>query len=469
MFDRFKKIFGFGYDAVESSNRRKARMVIIKSEDDTLTATNRKRLIATAQDQVRNFAIAQWMIRKHLDYVSRFTFQSKTGDAEFDWEMERRVAEWSRPQNCDIAGRHSLQRFISLCEMRRVVDGDVGVLRLQSGHLQAIEGDRIRFIAPMAGKRLSKPDGSPYIEKDFIHGVLLGDGGRARAYAICTRNGGALEFERLISATNVSMLGYYTRFDQVRGISPLASALNTLSDLYESYEYQLIKAKMHSMFGVAIISSGDNSLGGEGSGLPVTADETTIANSTTFETKLKSGSILDLEPGEDIKMIESHTPSAEFMQYAEVMTRVALLALDIPYSIFDVSETTYSGGRTDWLGYIQSAKSKRADLREWLDEIIRWKLMQWILDSKNPLRIPSEYDVETLPFEWQAIGIPWIDPLKEITANLAAINGGISSRTRVCRELGYDFEDVVRELQREDQLIAAANITLKTEMEKGAA
>jgi len=44
----------------------------------------------------------------------------------------------------DVSGRHSRQRFVRLMEQRRTVDGDMFMLKVASGHVQAIEGDRVR-------------------------------------------------------------------------------------------------------------------------------------------------------------------------------------------------------------------------------------------------------------------------------------------------------------------------------------
>ena len=165
----------FAYDAVEDKDRRKPPPPRTRSEDKQLTPSQRKRLTATTRDIRRNFAIAAWMIRKHLDYVSTFTFQSRTGIRELDERIEELFRWWSRPQNCDVAGRHNLQRIIRLAEERRTIDGDVFLLKLSDGRIQAIEGDRVR--TPSSGL----PEG---VSRDeFIHGVQVDRHGRAKAYS----------------------------------------------------------------------------------------------------------------------------------------------------------------------------------------------------------------------------------------------------------------------------------------------
>jgi len=68
-----------GYDAVQDKKKRTAPRSITRSEDKVLTDNQRKKLQATARDIRRNFSLCQWMINKHLDFVSGFQFQALPG------------------------------------------------------------------------------------------------------------------------------------------------------------------------------------------------------------------------------------------------------------------------------------------------------------------------------------------------------------------------------------------------------
>ncbi len=215
--------FLFGYDAVESKNRRQAPTGRLRSEDKELLAHQRRKLTSASRDIHRNFTIAGWAIRKHLDYVSTFSFQSRTGNPDLDTRIEALMDWWSRPANSDVAGRHSLPRLVRLAEERRTVDGDVFFLKLSDGRLQAIEGDRVQ--TPTSGL----PQG--VLPAEFVHGVRVDEAGKALGYAVCKRpvTGGDLAFERLVPAAFVVHHAFFDRFDQVRGISPLAAARDVVT------------------------------------------------------------------------------------------------------------------------------------------------------------------------------------------------------------------------------------------------
>ena len=235
----------FGYDAIASRGRRRAPATRVKSEDAVLKDRDRRKLAGTTADVQRNFSIAAWAIRQHLNYVSAFTFQSRTGDPELDELCEAFMGSWSSRFRCDVRRQHPFRRLIRLAESRRVVDGDFFFLKVggtgpNRGKLQAIEADRI-----------ATPKAQGIDASEWTNGVKLSKSGYAQQYAINNRtDSGQLELSRIVSSRNMFTHGFYDRFDQVRGISPIAAALNSLQDVYEGFDYALAKIKVSQLFGL---------------------------------------------------------------------------------------------------------------------------------------------------------------------------------------------------------------------------
>lgn len=438
----------FGYDAIEEGKKkRKAPRTMTRSEDDELNSAKRKRMIATARDLLRNFSIAGWAIRKHLDYVATFSFQCRTPDQAFNKNIERLLQWWALPANCDVAGRHSLQRLVRLAEQARTVDGDVLLIMLGSGQLQAIESDRI--VDPTAAN-VQTGSGS------IANGVRMDEYGRAVEYAVSRRTTGssAMQFDRWVAAANAILLGYFDRFDQARGVSRLAPAINSFQDVYECNDYALAKAKVSQLFGLVTYRENSDPLGS------TTTAQLASGTGSRYEVNFGAGPFhLDLDDGDKAEVLESKTPSTELQQFCDRMVGAALKALDIPFSFFDESFTNYSGARQALLQYEQSVEAKRADLVEALDRITTWKIAQWI--AGGLLQLPAGFTrVEDIPWEWVPAGIPWIDPLKEVDADTKAVALGIKSRQRICRERGLDFFDTVDELAQEQEYAEAAGVEI---------
>jgi len=457
LFNQYGKRIALGYNATTKKNSRLSPRTSIASEDDILNAANRKKLVATTRDQTRNIALVAWMFRKHLDYVSQFTFHPMTKNKDLNLQLENLWRIYGKKNNCDIASRHSLSRITRLFESSKVIDGDCGLFKLSNGKLQGIEGSRI-----------AKPDSmgtSKEIKRKDIseHGLVLNQYGGVKSYCIVKIKNGRKVFDRLLGADKVLFDGYYTRFDQTRGVSPLSSALNTFQDLYESWEYQLIKAKLHAMFGIAIQSA---EISSEGSGFDdidsvtgETPTSSTISNGYEFEIK-EGGMKLELEPGDTVNTIESKTPSAEFRDYTELMARIGMLSLDIPYSFYDSRQASYSAMKQDRVEYENSSKAKQESNREILLDLADWKHQQWI-DEKLITGVKSASDII---YNWRSIGRPWIEEVKEIDAAARRIATGLSSRQREAKKRNEDFFEIANELEAEEKLIEEKGLTIVSGM-----
>jgi len=392
------------------------------------------------------------MVRKHLDYVTRFRFQPVTGDADLDDQLERLMDWRGRASNWDVCGRHNRQRFMRLLEASRVIDGDVGTILLSSGLLQAIEGDRITW--PTSGT----PPAS-YNRDDWIHGIKTTTTGANASYMVCNRSGQGLVFNRAVRANNMHFLAYYDRFDQVRGISPLASALNTITDLYETLDYTRIKSKMHAMLGVFLARQ------------PVDTDsdgfqysdqddgEAPDSNTDAYDFELQPGLKIEGLPGDTIQTIESKNPSQEFQDFTALMIQIAILALDLPFTQFDSRKSSYSAQRQDLLAYQKSVRQKQDDLREFLDRTTAWDIARW--NATGLLQLPSGMLPRDVKWHWVSEGNPWLDPMKEVGANIQAVSAGFTTRDNICREVyGTRFIDVVEQLGREEALAEENSATL---------
>ena len=416
------------YDAATSTGRRRAPLVVLQSEDDALTPSARRAVVSTSRDLQRNFEVAAWAIRLHLNFIASHSFEAHTGKETFDKTLERFVWRWGLKGNFEITGRHSMRRAIRLAEARRVVDGDFFFQRLRSGLLTPIEGDRIRT-----------PGGTD--RANYSHGIRTAKDGRPLGYALHNRTGSGFQFDREISAQYVEHLAYFDRFDQGRGISPLAPAINRLRDCYESFDYALAKAKLAQLFGLAFFRDDDEAVGEVET---TTDDDGNVDKSQTTVDFGRGPFQLDLGPDDKVDLLESKTPSAEFGSYGNLMISLALKALDIPMIYFDESRTNFSGARGAVILYEKACQPKQADVAELLDRLTYWRCTLAILAGE--LELPRGWTLSDVEWEWLPAGMHWINPAQEIKADVEAINAGLSSPQRILKRQQVDFDDVLLEL-----------------------
>ena len=440
----------FGYNATESTKNRKAPRQKLTSEDDHLNPQSRRALTATTRDLRRNEVTARWVLGKHIDFVVKHNFQPNTGEEALDETLKEFYRIASRKENFDISGRHNLEGFMRILEGNRVIDGDVYCVRQRGGFIQAIESDRIR---QPTETNVGLTPSNTYIDSrmnDWVQGVQIDSSGRHKQYAVHRRTQGNFEFERFISAKKVIPYGFWDRFDQTRGISPLASVINTVQDLNESYDYALAKAKVAQIFALAITREAQWGLGDD--------DEADGNQDPNTSVKLDKGAmILDLDAGEDAKFLTANTPEGDTQAFWKDMVAMVCKSLNIPYSFWDESFTNFNGSRTALILYLRSVEKYREDQVAFRNDWFSWRLKIGVL--KGEIQLPSTFEIDPKSWLWIPDGLQYWDTMKEANADIALIENGLRSRTEIRRErFGDEWSDVAKKLAEEQEMMEELNI-----------
>lgn len=450
-----QRVTQFGYNAIEDKGRRQAPQTRTKHEIKILTGKKAKKLQATAQEQMRNHALLGWMVRKHLDYVSRFHVSIRTGKDGID-SLLNRILKWhGSPRNLDIAGRLGRDEMFRLFELEKVVNGDAGLIKLPDLKLQGLESDLI-----------AKP--GDYKPEDH-GGVVINDRGmavdestgRRLQFCVCNRGkGDEIKLDHLEPAENVIFDGYWSRFtSQCRGVSPLASALNTVQDIAEGCEFNLVKAKMHALFGLAVMrdAGGEEGFGGAGGATAETGNASATSTDEELVLNPTDVNILDMNPGEKVEVLESGTPSSEFVEGTHLFIHLAMLSLDIPVTCFDSRRSSFSARIADLNEYEVSCDGKRTKNRYVRQEYSNWLLAtiwntpgsDWRLDTVAKNAGMNLRDVQEA-VEWVPAGSPWLDKLKQVTGDEKAIELHLDNPIDAARRRGADvFKNIDKKIQVE--------------------
>lgn len=438
--------FTFGYNATEDKGRRQSPKTRVMHEHEVLTKVKRQRLQSTAQEQVRNHSLVAWMVRKHLDYVSKFHASFRTGNDALD-VLVNRILRWhGAPRNLDYGQRFGRDELFRLFELEKVVCGDAGLLKLPGLKLQAIESDLI-------AKGVGAPEG-------VNDSGLVMDNGRVTQFAICNRglNGSTPTYDHLEDASNVIFDAYWTRFSsQFRGVSPLSTAINSVQDIHEGFEFNQIKAKMHALFGVAIFraAEGNAALGGAAGATSETTGAAATATGESMDLDPRAINMLDMNADDKIQILESSTPSSQFVEGSYLFIQVAMLALDIPITSFDSRRSSFSGRIADLNEYDVSCDSKRTKNRYVRQEYSDWLLATIWADKQSPWRLGDVADRAGYTLrdvqeavEWVASGSPWLSKLDQIRGDQLGIDLALDNAIDACRRRGGNvFENIDKQAQ----------------------
>ena len=440
-----------GYDAVKNSPRRGSTAASTKSEDHELTVAGRQMLSSLGRDLIRNNPLVGFAIRRNNQTVARCDFKCAIpGQAEYNALVKQWVYKWGHRSNCDIARRHSLPELINLIEAHRVIDGDVGILKCNNGKLQIIEGDRIRNpVVPHVVDRSQKP------EYEWIHGAKVGYTGQAFSYAVHRRKEGVgFEFEREVSANHMILCGYFTRHDQVRGVSLLAPAINQFRDIFESIDYALAKAKVSQLLGFTTTLDFEKR----------EYEEEDAAESirSAIQEHYGAGTLhFNLGRDEKAEMMESKTPSTEFQDFLHNVIRIAFAALDIPLEFLMPNIANFYSNRGAVAAYIEACRLRQAGLLEALNEITDWRLAMAIANGELPPP-PNGMDIEELLWwcDWEGARLPLWRLQEDAKGTLVALQTGLLSGQKIARQYGLDIDENFIEIAQELERAKALGVNL---------
>lgn len=420
-----------GYDALKQTGMARPLYVSTRTEDKELARRDRIALSSSVRELVRNFALVGFALRQHLCFVANFRFAADGPDEELNKTVEREFAEWAAdPERCCFSRRHDFWALLRLIESLRVRDGDVGVLRVDDGDTQAlqiIESDRIR------------DDEAASVTPTMKHGVRVGRRGENLAYKIYKRtpDEGGYEFERWISAKKMDLIGYFDAYDQVRGVSPLPSGIREYWHLYECFDLALVKMKNEQSVGLVL--NRDKSNDGFGTATDRENEAANRFDPQSVVDRYGPGlALFDLNLGESAQMLQDATPSQNFQSFVEATTRLALAALDVPYSFYDGSATNFYGSRGELNHYVERCKLKQRALYPFLNRTTRWLLECWERDGRLPPGSAST------PFRWTGAAVPLWLLIGDAKDWQVAISNGFADQRAACELHGVDPRATLR-------------------------
>jgi capsid protein len=380
-----------------------------------------------------------------------------SGDSPEVKEVNRIVKlllDWhSRSRNFDALCKHGRDEWMRMFEACKVLSGDAGGLKIIGGKLQGIEGDRLAI--PGSGAREIKSNPTE-------DGIIYNADGTRKAWILCKRAGSRgeiLEYERTVNDSDLIFDAYWPeRFDSARGVSPLLTALNESADVKETREWLVLKAKAAALFGIAFIRKNSDEISPFASQIPSdTAADAPTTEAQSYAQKMADavnarGIInLDLDPGDDVKSIESNTPNPSVVEFTRELIRSVLLALDIPFTFYDSLTASFSARIADRNEYEESCEWKRDKNIGVLDQIYGgWLLKMWADSNKfgfgEALR-KATISVEEVGamLRWVPAGRPWLDRTNEMSGHILALSAGVTSVPRICSAYGEDAYEIAEE------------------------
>lgn len=223
---------------------------------------------------------------------------------------------------------------------------------------------------------------------------------------------------------------------QIRGLPHVAPAMVRLFLLDQYDDAELDRKKTAAMFaGFITKTAPEDPMLGEGA---ADLDGAAIAS-------LEPGTMQVLLPGEDVKFSSPADVGGgyEAFQYRTLLAVSASLGLPYHLVTGDVRQANYSSLRAELVEFRRRVQQLQHGVIA--HQLCRPIWARWIETAQLAGRLELADPAAARMVQWIPPRWDWVDPLKDIQAQVLAMEAGITSRRKVVEATGYDVEEVDRE------------------------
>ena len=391
----------------------------------------------------------------------RLQMKARTTGEKLDRIWNRKVEEawkaWGKKGVPTVCGCYSWIELQRMVIERIACDGDI-LLRKHLGPasgnpfgfaLQVIEADQVddtyNDTLPNGNKVEMGVEMAPVGRIVAVHVLTYHPGDRGVYISRMGRDRVPIE--------NVIFPMLRPRVKQARGVPWMHTPMSRLNMLGKYEEAELVAARgAASKMGFITTPSGDEYTGDAKDGTGEIISE--------FE----PGIIEQLPEGWEFKAFDPTHPAGNFGPFMKQLLRGISSGLNVSYNTLasDLESVNYSSIRAGTL----SERDTWRGLQVWFAETFcepvfsGWLEIQFFSGAFNTDEVTRGRIRSGV--RWQPRGWDWVDPQKDIAADVSAIQNNLKTRSEAVGARGLDFEDIVEQLAEEERLMDEAGVPRST-------
>lgn len=283
-------------------------------------------------------------------------------------------------------------------------------------------------------------------------------------------NGFGINETKAVSADD--MIHYFQpiRPKQDRGIPHLSVVLVRLYEIDEMQDATLVKQKTAQLFAWIIKKQQQQYDESD----PTDTDDASnidfdeIQNGEAIK-KIKPGAVHYLDDDEDIEFSSPDGIGPNYVEWMKSELRAVAKAIGLTYEQLtgDLTGVNYSSIRAGLIEFRRRIERLQHHLMifKFCHPVAKWFLeaiwMNNLVDLPEYTTNPHQY----LP-KWQTPRWDWVDPLKDVMADILEVRAGFDSRANKNAERGLDSETIVAQLMIEQGVTAEKDLVLDTNPSK---
>ena len=447
-------------DNADSLVRRELRTLRARSREQAASNDYARRYVSLLQSNV---------VGAHgLKLDSQVADPDGTADVQARKGIESAWRAWGEAEP-DVTGRLSWLEIERQGIRTAAVDGEI-LLRFREGREAGPWGFQVQVLDPELldvelNQRLS--DGGA-----IRQGVEVDAWGKPRAYHLLqVPRGAAPELmdaatarkHRRVPADEILHAFLPEWVGQARGLPWMATALKRLRMLGGYEEAALTHARVGAM-SLGFLRKEPGAEGFRG-------DTKSARNDGSTELNLEPGEFNTLPTGVSLETYDPRYPSGEFAPFSNHILKGISAGLGPAYTSLsqNLEGTSYAGGR---MGLLEERELYRA-LQTWYAGQVhrhvfrRWLKWALLMDRvTHPVTgspFPSSRLDKFREHRWQGKRWPWVDPRNDAQAAELMVKAGLTTESKVIRELGDDPTEVWEERRLELEERRKRGLTTSTD------
>lgn len=243
---------------------------------------------------------------------------------------------------------------------------------------------------------------------------------------------------------------------QVRGVSWFAPALVRLAELDEWHGAQVMRQKIGALL-TGFVTTVDGALPFDGE-----QDGSALIGS------MEPGAMVVLPPGKDVRFSDPPAIASEANEFAKITLHEIAAALGLPYEVLtgDLSAVNYSSiraGLVEWRRRIEMLQHNVI-----VFQALRPIWRRWATLERLAGRIEGRLE-DLLAVRWITPKQQWVDPSKDVAAEIDAIGAGLMSRREAVAARGMDIAALDAEIAADNARAEALGLTFNAAAPKPAA
>jgi len=423
------------YDAVDPRNHA-TRGLIARPASAADLVTSQPYIRNLCRNKERNNATVRAAVEGLVANIvgTGIDLEPDTGNPDNDEKLRNEWHDYKR--DCFIDGMGLYEGETLAC--REVVVAGEGLWRGVIDPSRAAKGRIPLCVLPLESEWLGDSGNTVVgLTEGYVGGIKLDMYGRPISYSLVSPSGSPDN----VPADKIIHIFERRRALQIRGEPWLAPILTTLHQEAGLITAELEAAKNTAGYAAAITTNG---------GMPADIDE---RGSPTRDINI--GSVLELQQGEDIKLLSHTRPSQQIKPFRDMLRgdEAGALRIGRRWLDRDISGANYSSMRADMLDNDRLL----GPVRDWFGHQSVGRLYKMVLPY---LCIKAGLPLQPETYRLVPDGQPYVDPLKDAQAAASAIAFGLSTYEAEIGKRGGDYKAVWKKLAEEKQMADKLGIVL---------